>query len=106
MEGTTGGMIHCTLPSFQINKAVVHASVNEFWYVLHGQGEIWRDNGVENKVTPLTAGTSIDISPGTAFQYRNVSNEDLTFICITMPPWPDHSEATYIDEGKWTPTVK
>ncbi|MCL1123757.1 cupin domain-containing protein [Shewanella surugensis] len=98
-------MIHSTLGPFQINKAVVHATINEFWYVLEGNGEIWRDNGAENKVTTLVAGTSIDIPQGTAFQYRNVSNKELKFICITMPPWPSDSEASYIDSGKWTPTV-
>ena len=41
---------------------------------------------------------------GTAFQYRNVSDVDLKFICITMPPWPGDLEATYIG-GKWQPTI-
>jgi mannose-6-phosphate isomerase-like protein (cupin superfamily) len=41
---------------------------------------------------------------GTAFQYRNVSDVDLKFICIAMPPWPGDSEATYV-KGKWQPTI-
>ncbi|SFD12176.1 cupin domain-containing protein [Pseudoalteromonas denitrificans] len=105
MDGTTGGMIHSTVPPYQINKPVVHATVSEFWYVLEGHGEIWRDNGLENKVTTLVPGTSIDIPQGTAFQYRNVSGDDLKFICITMPPWPNDSEASYVEGGKWQPTV-
>jgi mannose-6-phosphate isomerase-like protein (cupin superfamily) len=84
--------------------ATVHATVSEFWYVLEGHGEIWRDNGLESCVTVLVPGTSIDIPTGTAFQYRNVSDVDLKFICITMPPWPGDSEATYLD-GKWQPTI-
>lgn len=105
MDGTTGGMIHSTVPPYQINKAVVHATVSEFWYVLEGHGEIWRENGSENSVTTLVSGTTIDIPQGTSFQYRNVSNDDLKFICITMPPWPNDAEATYIDGGKWKPTI-
>jgi len=104
MDGTTGTMIHSTVPPGQINRATVHATVSEFWYVLEGHGEIWRDDGVERGVTALVPGTSIDIPVGTAFQYRNVSNVDLTFICITMPPWPGDSEATFV-AGKWPPTV-
>jgi len=41
---------------------------------------------------------------GTAFQYRNVGAEPLTFICISMPPWPGDHEATHL-AGAWTPTV-
>lgn len=105
VEGTGGGMIHCTLPPFQVNKAVIHATVNEIWYVLSGHGEIWRDNGIESSVTTLITGTSIDISPDTVFQYRSVSDEALRFICVTMPPWSSDTEARFVDKGKWVPTV-
>ena len=91
IDGETGNMIHSTVPPHQINKATVHATVHEFWYVLEGHGEIWRDNGLESCITVLVAGTSLDIPAGTAFQYRNVSNSDLKFICIAMPPWPGES---------------
>ncbi len=104
MDGTTGDMIHSTVPPHQINKATVHATVSEFWYVLEGHGEIWRDDGLDSGVSQLVVGTSIDIPVGTAFQYRNVSNVDLKFICITIPPWPGASEATVID-GHWEPTI-
>jgi mannose-6-phosphate isomerase-like protein (cupin superfamily) len=104
MDGETGGMIHSTVPAHQINRATVHATVSEFWYVLEGHGEIWRDDGKESSIAVLVPGTSIDIPVGTAFQYRNVSDTDLKFICITMPPWPGASEATYV-EGIWQPTI-
>ena len=104
MDGETGSMIHSTVPPHQVNKATVHATVSEFWYVLEGHGEIWRDDGVESGVTDLVPDTAIDIPVGTAFQYRNVSDADLKFICVTMPPWPGDTEASYV-EGKWPPTV-
>jgi mannose-6-phosphate isomerase-like protein (cupin superfamily) len=97
-------MIHSTVPPHQINKATVHATVNEFWYVLEGRGETWRDNGSESTITLLVPGTSIDIPAGTAFQYQNVSEVELKFICIAMPPWPGDAEATYVD-GIWQPTI-
>jgi mannose-6-phosphate isomerase-like protein (cupin superfamily) len=99
-----GNMIHSTVPPHQINKATVHATVHEFWYVLEGRGEIWREDGSESRITALVPGTSIDIPTGTAFQYRNVSDQDLKFICISMPPWPGDSEATFVD-GEWQPTI-
>lgn len=104
MDGETGGMIHSTVPPYQINRATVHATVSEFWYILEGQGEIWRDNGVEESVTTLVAGTSIDIPVGTKFQYRNIADFDLKFICVTMPPWIGDEEATHV-EGKWQATI-
>ena len=104
MDGKTGDMTHCTVPPHQCNKAIVHATVNEFWYVLEGHGEIWRDDGNENGVTALVPGVSIDIPVGTAFQYRNVADIDLKFICVAMPPWPGDSEATHV-KGIWEPTV-
>jgi mannose-6-phosphate isomerase-like protein (cupin superfamily) len=104
VECKRGNMIHSTVPAHQINKATVHATVHEFWYVLEGHGEIWRDNGFESHVTALVPGTSIDIPPGTIFQYRNVSEVELKFICIAMPPWPGDTEATHVD-GKWLPTI-
>ena len=104
MDGTTGNMIHSTVPPGQINRATVHSTVSEFWYILEGSGEIWRRDEAEEKITRLFAGVSIDIPVGTAFQYRNVGTEPLKFICITMPPWPGDHEASQI-KGAWNPTV-
>jgi len=104
MDGKMGNMIHSTVPPRQTNKATVHATVSEFWYVLEGHGEIWRQDGKESSVTVLVPGTAIDIPVGTAFQYRNVSDEELKFICIAMPPWPGESEAAYV-QGIWPPTI-
>jgi mannose-6-phosphate isomerase-like protein (cupin superfamily) len=100
----SGNMIHSTVPPHQINKATVHATVSEFWFILEGHGEIWRDDGVNSSITDLLPGISIDIPVGTSFQYRNVSDLELKFICIAMPPWPGDLEATYLD-GIWEPTI-
>jgi mannose-6-phosphate isomerase-like protein (cupin superfamily) len=104
MDGTTGNMIHSTVPPGQINRATVHKTVSELWYVLTGRGEIWRRDMVEERVAALAPGVSVDIPVGTAFQYRNVGDEPLTFICISMPSWPGDHEALHL-EGIWTPTV-
>jgi len=104
MDGITGNMIHSMVPANQINRATVHATVSEFWFILEGQGEIWRDDGLESCITELVPGVSIDIPVGTKFQYRNNSNSELKFICVSMPRWPGDSEATYV-QGIWKPTV-
>lgn len=104
MDGPTGNMIHSTVPPGQINRATVHATVSEFWHVLDGEGEIWRKSENEERVTSLVAGVSIDIPVGTAFQYRNVGDAPLRFICVSMPPWPGDDEATYV-QGAWSPSI-
>jgi mannose-6-phosphate isomerase-like protein (cupin superfamily) len=104
MEGETGGMIHSTVPPGQVNRATVHATVSEFWYVLSGEGQIWRRDGAGEQTTVLETGVSIDIPVGTAFQYRCTGGEPLQFICVTMPPWSGDEEATII-EGPWKPTA-
>ncbi|MBP9040250.1 MAG: hypothetical protein KBF64_00595 [Anaerolineaceae bacterium] len=40
VDGKTVNMIHSTLPPCQVNRATVHATVSEFWYVPEGYGEI------------------------------------------------------------------
>lgn len=104
IEGATGGMIHSTVPPGQVNRAAVHATVSEFWHVLSGQGRIWRRDVDSEAVAELRAGVTIDIPVGTAFQYRCDGTEPLTFLCISMPPWPGDSEATII-EGPWAPNA-
>lgn len=104
MEGPTGNMIHSTVPPGQVNRATVHATVSEFWYVVSGVGEIWRRDENQEQVTTLEPGVSIDIPIGTAFQYRCTGPEPLRFLCVAMPPWPGDTEATIV-EGPWEPTV-
>ena len=105
MGGTTGDMIHSTVPPGQVNRAAIHATVSEFWHVLAGQGAIWRRDASGEQTTPLAPGVTIDIPVGTAFQYRCTgTGEPLQFICVTMPPWVGDSEATII-EGPWTPNA-
>ena len=39
MRGTTGDMMHSTVPPGQLKRATVHATVSEFWHVVSGQGK-------------------------------------------------------------------
>jgi len=104
MNSDTGNMIHSTVPVGQTNRAVVHATVNEFWYVLEGHGEIWRRDHEHERVTTLVPGVAIDIPVGVAFQYRNVGTDLLRFICVTMPQWRGDQESTFV-EGIWKPSI-
>ena len=45
-----GSMVHCTLPPGAVSLAVTHRTVDELWYVLAGQGELWRRQGEDERV--------------------------------------------------------
>lgn len=105
LDNHLGGIAHCVLKKQYTSNPTKHKSVSEFWHVLSGSGEIWRKTGGEESITPLEPGITIDIPVGTAFQYRS-NEEELIFLCVTMPPWPGSDEACDVEHGAWEPSVK
>jgi mannose-6-phosphate isomerase-like protein (cupin superfamily) len=95
-----GSMAHFTLPPRQVSLAVVHRTVEEVWYVLSGQGQMWRKFGDTETIVALTAGLSLTIPLGTHFQFCNTGIEPLKAVGVTMPPWPGMDEAFAV-QGKW-----
>jgi mannose-6-phosphate isomerase-like protein (cupin superfamily) len=105
LDGPHGNMIHATVPAGMVGRACRFRTVEEYWYVLSGHGEIWRrsPDGQES-VTRLLPGLCIDIPLGTAFQYRCSGTEPLVCIVTAMPPWPGDGEAEIL-HGPWVPAV-
>lgn len=95
-----GGLAHCTLHPSQISLAVAHKTVQEIWFFLEGQGQVWRKQGKQEEVVDVTPGLSLTIPTGTHFQFRNTGQIPLRFLIVTMPPWPGEDEA-YRVEGYW-----
>ena len=100
----SGSMAHFELPAGAVSHAVTHRTVEEIWFVLSGRGSIWRRQDRQERIDPLTPGTSLTIPLGTAFQFRTEARAPLAFVAITMPPWPGMDEALPTP-GPWTPTV-
>lgn len=95
-----GSMSHFELAPGKTSAAVAHHTVEEIWFFLTGQGEMWREQaGVEEMVT-VEPGVCITIPLGTKFQFRSSGDQPLAAIAITMPPWPGDDEA-YPVKGKW-----
>lgn len=99
-EFPEGGMAHCTLPPGKVSIAVKHQTVQEIWYFLEGEGEVWRKDEEKERVDPVKPDTCISIPVGTNFQFRNTGEIPLQFIIATMPKWPGAQEAVKVD-GKW-----
>lgn len=93
-----GSMVHCTLPPGAVSLAVAHRTVDELWYVLSGQGELWRAQDAREEVTALVPGTGHSIPLGTRFQFRSTGAEPLRFVIVTMPPWPGADEAVRVED--------
>jgi mannose-6-phosphate isomerase-like protein (cupin superfamily) len=98
----SGSSVHCTLPAGGISQAIRHKTVEEIWYVLAGEGEIWRkdQDGVET-VVKMKKGVSLTIPLGTSFQFRALEDHPLEIFIVTMPPWPNNEEAIVVP-NHWT----
>jgi mannose-6-phosphate isomerase-like protein (cupin superfamily) len=97
--------VHCTLPADAgsppgVSNATVNVGLDEIWYFLEGEGEVWRKNEEASETVPVGPGVCLTIPAGTIFQFRNTGRGPLTFLCVTMPPWKDGSNAQ-VDEYRW-----
>src|SRR5579862_4242035 len=99
-----GSVAHFELAPGKISIAVAHRTVEEIWYFVGGRGEMWRKQGEREEVIVVDAGVCVTIPLGTHFQFRSLGDEPLTFLAVTMPPWPGGDEAYEVD-GKWVSTV-
>jgi mannose-6-phosphate isomerase-like protein (cupin superfamily) len=88
-----GGLAHCTLPAGRTSMAVRHKTVDEVWYVLSGEGELWRGGSDEQEVVRLHPARGLTIPVGVAFQFRSSGTEDLQVLIGTFPRWPGPEEA-------------
>lgn len=95
-----GSMAHFTLPPGQTSLAVAHRSVEEIWYIVEGQGQMWRKSAEGETITELCVGLSLTIPVGTHFQFRCRGNTALKAVAVTMPQWPGMDEA-YEVAGRW-----
>ncbi len=104
VRSDTGSMAHFTLNARDISVAVSHKTVDELWFFLSGEGEMWLRQGELEEIIPLLPDVSISIPASTHFQFRNTTDEPLTAVGVTIPPWPGDDEAETVD-GPWNPSV-
>ena len=95
-----GSMAHFRLAAGAASKAVCHRSIDELWFVLAGQGEMWRRQGEREEVIELEPGLCLSVPAGTHFQFRARGSGALAAVAVTMPPWPGADEAVFVT-GPW-----
>ena len=100
-----GGMAHFELAPGKTSRAVMHRTVEEIWFFISGQGEMWREQEGEAQTVEVYPGVCITIPQGTRFQFRCLGHDSLEAVGVTMPPWPGDGEALFV-EGPWQPTVE
>ena len=84
-----------------VSRPVKHRTVEEIWYFLGGEGEVWlrRPDEASGQTVSVTTGASVVIPTGWAFQFRSTGSQPLRFLCFTTPPWPGDDEAVDVDSG-------
>jgi mannose-6-phosphate isomerase-like protein (cupin superfamily) len=99
-----GGMTHFQLGPGKISRAVTHRTVEEIWFFISGQGEMWRLHDGTASTVEVFPGVCITIPLGTHFQFKCTGQDPLEAIGVTMPPWPGEDEAVLV-EGPWQATM-
>ena len=89
-------MCHCTLPLGGVSKPVTHSTVEEIWYFISGHGQVWRKLGDFEEIVEALPGCSVNIPLGVSFQFRNLEDDPLCFIIVTMPQWPGEQEVKHV----------
>lgn len=100
-----GGMAHFELGPGKTSRGVTHRTVEEIWFFISGQGEMWRGQDGTSETVEVYPGVCVTIPLGTHFQFRCTGKDPLEAIGITMPPWPGEAEAILV-EGPWQATVE
>lgn len=97
-EGATAASLcQVTLRPGETSRPVWHGQVEEIWYFLEGEGQVWRcpPDADPTSVDPVTVvpGDALVIPARWSFQFRSTADRPLRFLCYTSPPWPGADEA-------------
>ncbi|MCY3877789.1 MAG: hypothetical protein OXF74_01260 [Rhodobacteraceae bacterium] len=91
-----GSSAHFRLDAGATSRAGHHRTVEEIWYILEGQGEMWRRSGNDEEVIGLRPGLCLTIPLGTSFQFRATCS-NLSAFAVTIPAWPGDSGDEWVE---------
>jgi mannose-6-phosphate isomerase-like protein (cupin superfamily) len=107
LETAKGGVCHCSLRKGEVSKAIHHNTVDEIWFFLKGEGELWRIQNGKEEVVLVHSNMCIAIPQGMYFQYRNTGQSPLEILITTIPPWPvdEENEVVFV-ENYWKSKIE
>lgn len=79
-----GEIVHATAFAGQPSQPARIEGFGEMFYILEGEGELWRATGELESVTPLAARGCVTIPPGIDYQYR-AAGGPMKFLVATAP---------------------
>ena len=59
-------VVHCALPVGAVSTPVTHRTVEEVWFFLAGEGQVWRKQDERELVLDVRSGLSLTMPFGTA----------------------------------------
>src|SRR5215470_491948 len=81
LQRPAGSMAHFELQPGRTSRAVTHRTVEEIWFFLSGDGEMWRkESGGTEEVVRVEPGVCVTIPLGTHFQFRCLSGVPLAAV--------------------------
>lgn len=100
---TRCSVVEVSIAAGAVSRPVRHRTVEEAWYVVEGEGEVWRCPPEVSvaAVMPvqIAPGDALTIPIGWTFQFKAGAGAGLRFICVTIPAWPGMDEAVEVSEG-------
>ena len=100
---TRCSVVEVTIPAGEVSRPVRHHTVEEVWYVVNGEGEVWRcpPDTPPSAVEPVSVapGDALTIPTGWSFQFKAGGRAGLRFVCVTIPAWPGMDEAEEVRHG-------
>ena len=100
-DARRASLVEVVLPAGAVSRPIRHRSVEEIWFGLEGEGEVWLERAGGGDRHPLAPGVTLVIPTGRAFQFRAGGGGRLRFLCYTSPPWPGDQEAEPVATGAW-----
>lgn len=109
VEGTANHSVcEASFAAGQVSRAIRRRTVEESWYVLEGEAEVWRKppgaDPATGTVTTIVSGEALNIPVGYSFQVRAWTRGRVRLLCSTVPPWPGPDEAIPDEGGLGAPT--
>ena len=95
----SGEITHAQVASRSTSSSAFLDSMTEFFYVLDGEGQLWRQFGKDEEVIELKQGRCVSIPAKVHYQFQ-CTTPPLSFLVVVAPRW-DVKSWHEVSEGYW-----